>query len=468
MERRGCICVFAKPPEPGRVKTRLVPLLGNSGAAELATAFLQDSWTATSALPWAQPVLASTQERIPDGLDGPVEVWLQEGGDLGVRLENIVRRALHNHPYAIAIGADSPGLPAKFLEQAREALAQVDAVIGPCEDGGFYLLGLRNCPEGLLSGIQWSAAETCEETIAKIRAAGLTTQVLDPWFDVDTAEDLEKLDSLISSNQIHAPQTKVFLESHSIARAATQPFRCSVIIPALNEREQLPRTIAALQKQTWIHEVIVANGGSTDGTKEWLTAQNFARLVDAPAGKGNQLNAGVRAATGDVFLFLHADCELPMDACERIASALQSPDVAGGCFQVRFNSGPKRSLKLVAAGINFRTRMAQAGTGDQGIFVRRSVFEQVGGCPDWPLFEDVELVHRIRKVGRFAILQSQLLVSPRRHLARGVFRTVLLIYGLRVAFWLGVSPFTLKKWFDDSRPHAPSVPESEPAPERIA
>ena len=468
MDQRGCICVFAKPPAPGRVKTRLVPLLGSSGAAELAMAFLQDTWTALTVLPWAKTVLASTEERPLDGLDGPVQVWLQGEGDLGVRLENVVRRALRNHPYAIAIGADSPGLPAKFLEQAREALTRVDAVIGPCEDGGFYLLGLRNCPEGLLSGIPWSAAETCKETIAKVQAAGLSLQILDPWFDVDTAEDLEKLNSLISSNQVHAPRTNRFLERHSIPRTAVPPCKCSVIIPALNEREQLPRTIAALRKQMWIHEVIVADGGSTDGTRAWLAAQNFARVVDAAAGKGNQLNAGARAATGDAFLFLHADCQLPMDAGERIASALRSPDVAGGCFEVRFDEDQASSLKLVAAGINLRSLVAQAGTGDQGIFVRRSVFEQVGGCPDWPLFEDVELVRRIKKVGTFAILRSRLLVSPRRHLARGVFRTVLLIYRLRVAFWLGVSPFTLKKWFDDSRPPARSDPEAEPTPERIA
>jgi rSAM/selenodomain-associated transferase 2 len=413
-------------------------------------------------------VLASTEERSLDGLYGQVEVWLQGEGDLGVRLENVVRRALRNHPYAIAIGADSPGLPAKFLEQARKALTRVHAVIGPCEDGGFYLLGLRNCPEGLLSGIPWSATVTCEETIAKIRAAGLAIQVLDPWFDVDTVEDLEKLDSLISSNQIRAPKTKIFLESYRPLREANPQIKCSVIIPTLNEREYLPQTLAAIEKQEWIHEVIVADGGSTDGTREWLAAQNFARLVDAPSSKGNQLNAGERVASGDVFLFLHADCQLPLDAGERMGSALQSPDVAGGCFQVRFDSGQTRPLKLVAAGINFRSRMAQEGTGDQGIFIRRSVFEQVGGCPDWPVFEDVELVRRIKKVAKFAILRSLLLVSPRRHLARGVFRTVLLIYWLRVAFWLGVSPFTLKKWFDDSRPTARSAPKSQPTAERLS
>ena len=140
----------------------------------------------------------------------------------------------------------------------------------------------------------------------------------------------------------------------------------------------------------------------------------------------------------------------------------------GGCFEVRFRADRPRSLKLVAAGINVRSRLTRTATGDQAIFVRRSVFEQVGGCPDWPLFEDVDLVRRIKKVGRFVVLPSQLLVSPRRHLARGVFRTVLLIYALRVAFRLGVSPFTLKKWFDDSRPAPPRVPTAEPAPERTS
>jgi hypothetical protein len=123
---------------------------------------------------------------------------------------------------------------------------------------------------------------------------------------------------------------------------------------------------------------------------------------------------------------------------------------------------------MVAAGINLRSRLTQAATGDQGIFVRRRVFEQVGGCPDWPLFEDVDLVRRIKKVGSFAVLRSQLLVSPRRHLATGVFRTVLLIYALRLAFWLGVSPFTLKKWFDDSRPSPSPIADPEPTPERLS
>ncbi len=466
MNQQGCICVFAKPPVAGRVKTRLIPRLGSGGAAELAAAFLQDTWASVSALPWAKTVLASTEGGLHDCLPGPMEIWIQGQGDLGARLANIFQRALRDHPYAIAIGADSPGLPVWFLEQARDALTRADAVIGPCKDGGFYLLGLRSCPADVLSGISWSAPTTCAETIAKLKATGLTVHILDSWFDVDTAEDLAKLHSLISANQIEAPRTKDFLEACAPAREKPQPITCSVIIPTLNEREHLPQTLTALKNQEGIHEVIVADGGSTDGTREWLSVQNFARVVNAPAGKGNQINSGAQAASGDVFLFLHADCQLPTDGVQRIASALQSQEVAGGCFEVRFAADRPRSLKMVAAGINFRARLTRAATGDQGIFVRRQVFEKVGGCPNWPLFEDVELVRRIKKVGRFSVLRSRLLVSPRRHLARGVFRTVLLIYGLRVAFWLGVSPFKLKKWFDDSRPPAHPLPAAEPAAER--
>jgi uncharacterized protein len=464
----GCICVFAKPPVAGEVKTRLIPRLGRSGAAELATAFLQDTWASVSALPWARSVIASTDEILPECLPGPKEIWLQGSGDLGERLVNVFGRALRDHPFAIAIGADSPGLPARFLERARDSLTRVDAVIGPSEDGGFYLLGLRTCPPNLLSEISWSAASTCEETIGKLKGSGLTVDILDSWFDIDTAEDLEKLNGLISANQIQAPRTKDFLEAHAAACKSAQSFSYSVIIPTLNEREYLPQAIAGLEKQQGIREVLVVDGGSTDGTREWLNAQNFARLVDGPAGKGNQINAGARAASGEVLVFLHADCELQPDARQRIASALESQEVAGGCFEVCFTAERPRSLAMVAAGINFRTRLTRAATGDQGIFVRRQLFEQVGGCPDWPLFEDVELVRRIKKTGKFAVLRSRLRVSPRRHLARGVFRTVMLIYVLRVGFWLGISPFTLKSWFDDSRPPAHPVPATEPAAERSA
>ena len=129
---RGTICVFAKPPRPGRAKTRLASAVGEEGAARLARAFLEDTWDTVSGLPWANAVLASTEaDRDALGLDEDTPLWLQGEGDLGQRMERVLARALRDAPWAMALGADSPGLPPGVLERARDALAASDAVLGP-------------------------------------------------------------------------------------------------------------------------------------------------------------------------------------------------------------------------------------------------------------------------------------------------------------------------------------------------
>lgn len=238
--------------------------------------------------------------------------------------------------------------------------------------------------------------------------------------------------------------------------------KVSVVIPAQNERGCLPTTLAKLSGQDWVYEVIVVDGGSTDGTRDWLAQQRNVRVLDTPRGKGGQLNAGADAATGDTLLFLHADCSLPRDAGDRIEQALTAEGVSGGCFCVRFAEERPRSLRVVAAGINFRTLVARAATGEQAIFVRRKVFKKIGGFPNWPLFEDVELVKRIKRAGTFKVIRSPVTVSARRHLRCGVFWTVFLVYALRLGYWADISPFTLSRWFDGVR--LQSIQESEARP----
>jgi rSAM/selenodomain-associated transferase 1 len=196
------ICIFAKPPVAGRVKTRLAAALGPERAAELARAFLDDTISAVRALPWAQPALATTEI-----VESDLPLLLQGEGDLGERIERVLRAALQVAPSAIAIGADAPALPRRFLEAARAALDRADAVVGPAEDGGFYLLGLRLCPEGLLAGLPWSASETFTRTVERLWARGLRVEVLERWFDVDRPEDLERLRALLRSGEIDAPRT---------------------------------------------------------------------------------------------------------------------------------------------------------------------------------------------------------------------------------------------------------------------
>jgi uncharacterized protein len=200
------ICIFAKPPVAGEVKTRLAAGLGADVAARLARAFLDDTIDSVRELAWAVPALAST---VPVTADVPV--LLQGEGDLGERIERVLRAALEHAPIAIAIGADTPALPSGLLESARAALEEVDIAIGPAEDGGFYLLALRHCPEGLLRDLPWSSVDTLHATLKRLRALGLRTRLLGTWFDVDRVEDLERLGTLIEQRVLRAPRTAVVL-----------------------------------------------------------------------------------------------------------------------------------------------------------------------------------------------------------------------------------------------------------------
>jgi uncharacterized protein len=200
------LCVFAKPPVAGEVKTRLAATLGPERAAVLARAFLDDTLEAQR-LPWAEVALATTAP-----FAAPVPTLLQGPGDLGARIERVLRAALERAPAAIAIGADAPALPRRLLEAARLALAEADAVLGPAADGGFYLLGLRRCPEGLLAALPWSAADTCLRTLERLRTSGLKTALLEEWFDVDRPEDLERLRAALRAGELVAPRTAALLE----------------------------------------------------------------------------------------------------------------------------------------------------------------------------------------------------------------------------------------------------------------
>lgn len=241
--------------------------------------------------------------------------------------------------------------------------------------------------------------------------------------------------------------------------SAVELGQVSIIIPVLNERENLPATLAAAKTAFPEAEIIIVDGGSTDGTREWLRGQagdgRRLRALESPVrGRGPQMNAGGAAATGFILLFLHADCLLPPDAPARIAAALESSGVAGGAFCVRFAETTPRSLPVTAALINAHARLRQAATGDQAIFARRRDWEILGGYQDWPLFEDVDFVTRLkRERGRFVIVPSAVTISARRWQEFGIGKTSLLMCALWVGYHLGISPFRLKRWFTDVRPH---------------
>lgn len=233
----------------------------------------------------------------------------------------------------------------------------------------------------------------------------------------------------------------------------------SLIIPALNERDNLPLTIAAARAALPDAEIIVADGGSIDGTAEWVRQTSGVRLVESPTrGRGPQMNAGAAACdpASTVLLFLHADCLLPTDAGRRIENAVRETRVQGGCFPVRFAETRPVSLPLTAFLINGQSRVRRTATGDQAIWVRRSAWERSGGYKPWPLFEDIDLVDRLKgQAGRraFVVLRgTSVTISARRWLALGVARTSLWMCVLWLGYKAGVSPIRLKRWFTDVRP----------------
>ena len=205
---RPVLCVFVKPPIPGEAKTRLIPTLGAAGAARLAQAFLVDTLSTAVRLGWPRLVVAATGP-VEGVLEPPpgVEVWQQGEGDLGDRMERVLREALRASDRAIVIGTDSPGLPPAHLDFAREALDGHDAVFGPTDDGGFHLIGLRRCPRGLLTGLPWSRSDTLRRTETRVGERGLTSARGPRWFDVDRPEDVDRIRDLARLGTLEAPAT---------------------------------------------------------------------------------------------------------------------------------------------------------------------------------------------------------------------------------------------------------------------
>jgi rSAM/selenodomain-associated transferase 1 len=212
------VCIFAKPPNAGEVKTRLAPELGDSAAAALAAAMLRDVWQVASSCPGVRPVLATTEQGEFPIAVVPEDVWLQGKGGLGSRLERILRKGLASAAAAVALGADTPAITVSHLELAIEALQTHDAAMGRCEDGGFYLLALRRCPEGLFADLPWSNAETATAMEKRLSDNGFAVKTLETLFDVDTPEDLPRLAAHLMGMPGAAPWTRAWYLHHDSSR----------------------------------------------------------------------------------------------------------------------------------------------------------------------------------------------------------------------------------------------------------
>jgi rSAM/selenodomain-associated transferase 2 len=220
--------------------------------------------------------------------------------------------------------------------------------------------------------------------------------------------------------------------------------RLSIIVPVLDEAGIIADALAALSplRQRGA-EVIVADGGSRDATVD-LARPAADRVIVAPRGRAAQMNAGAALARGDVLLFLHADTRLPGDADALVLDGLTRPGRSWGRFDIDI-AGRSPLLAIVACAINLRSRVSGIATGDQAMFVRRNVFAEVGGFPDIALMEDVALSRTLKRISRPLCVSPKVTTSGRRWEQRGVLRTIVLMWRLRLAYFLGAEPATLAR-----------------------
>jgi len=224
--------------------------------------------------------------------------------------------------------------------------------------------------------------------------------------------------------------------------------RISVIVPTLDEAERIGALIDALRRQGF-DEIVVADGGSRDATVERATNAG-AQVILSSRGRGQQLGAGARVASGEALFFVHADCLPPSGARNSIEARLAEVGVSAGCFRLAFDEAHPL-LRLYA----FMSRINHGlfTYGDQGLFLLRSTYLRIGGYRDMPLFEDVDILQRLRRAGRIVKLNQPMLTSARRLMRDGVAQRELMSAGLVALYHLGVSPERLEQWY---RPEKPS------------
>jgi rSAM/selenodomain-associated transferase 2 len=217
----------------------------------------------------------------------------------------------------------------------------------------------------------------------------------------------------------------------------------------LNEEGAIAATLDAIRTGAPNAEVIVVDGESSDRSVD-LARPRCDRLIVGPRGRARQMNAGAALASGDVLAFVHADTIVPSTFAADIELALDDSRIAGGRFDVTFDVRTP-ALDVVATMISTRSRLMRSATGDQAIFVRREVFDRLGGYADIDLCEDVDFIRRMRRVGRLVCLRTPVITSSRRWRRHGVARTVVRMWIVKSLFLAGVSPQWLKRHYADTR-----------------
>ncbi len=433
------LIIFTRYPETGTTKTRLIPLLGAKGAADLHRKMTEHTLARLKGLSTSNTLTieicydGGNEYLMKNWLGPDLDYQPQGTGHLGLRMKRSFEGTFRSGTNAaVLIGTDIPDITDTVIQTAFDTLKQNNMVIGPAKDGGYYLIGLQSASrssamDNLFSGITWGRRDVLGKTIDIAKRLGLSFSLLDELEDVDQPEDLSIWE-----------RSQIFNDHNFIPR------NISVIIPALNEADNIAETILSIGREKNI-QVIVADGGSQDNTVS-IAKSLGAKVINVLPPRSNQMNEGAAEATGDVLLFLHADTRLPKNFNCLVLRSLAQSGIAAGAFELRIDT-PTPALRLIERLANWRSRYLGTPYGDQGIFMLSRVFHGAGGFSDFPIMEDFELIRRLQKKGKIITLSAPVSTSSRRWQNFGTLKTTLINQLVIITYYMGIPPDTIARLY---------------------
>ena len=441
------VMAFLHAPRPNLIKQRLAREIGSERALDVYRGMVERQ---LRQIPrgWAVEIHFA-----PENAGEEMRSWLgpdysyvaQVGEDFGARIRNGFATAFsRGRGQVLAITGECPELDTGTLFEVITRLHRADLVLGPANDGGLFLIALRRAAGELFERIPWGTPNVLSLMLARAKISGVTRELLTPKDDVDTAATYRSY----------------------LQRVATESSseRIGVVVAAFNHAPTIARVIDAARQAFLFSPLVVVDGGSADRTAE-IASAGGAQVLSASRSRGRQRRIGASAAlNADWLLFLHGDCVLPADAQALVAEFIEQPRAQVATFRLRFDS-PSAWLRSCAWFTRFSTPCTRFG--NQGILIRRAFYEALGGFPEWPLFEDVELLRRARAVTQIHVLRGFVTAAAQRFHERGSVRALWLNARL-LARWAAGTPAgeLAERYFAPihRKPARPTITSAAPQP----
>lgn len=433
------LIVFVKPPESGKVKTRLGKTIGFEKAASVYEQLL--IYTANICAKLEQ----TTVYIFHSGKTAPLAIWqefeneLQTDGDLGKKMAHAFQFCFQKgHQKVIGIGSDCISIQHTDIEAAFNKLTNKDIVFGPAQDGGYYLIGMRQYFSFLFQNMPWSQPQLLEKTLDQCHTNEKSVALLQELSDIDYEEDL----------YAHKKELQTFNPTFFSFLNQNEKLSVSVIIPALNEEKTISACIKALTTNDYrLREIVVVDVKSEDNTAEIASNSMAKVIISDERSRSKQMNLGAEHAKGNYLYFVHADTKVPQSYLNDIEKKIDS-GYESGCYRFKFDS-KHPILKINSFMTRFPFLICRGG--DQSLFIKKERFEQLGDFKEeLSIMEEYDLLLRLKKNKiKFGIMPKSVVVSARKYEKNGYWKVQHANFSAFRMFKKGRSQEEIKKVYNE-------------------